>query len=347
MHYVSLTRCPRTLAPLVMATVVTLLTWPTLVTAQTTGRGEIPRTADGRPDLSGVWANNAATPLERPDELADKASFSEEELAELQQSAARLFGGADDAAFGDGVFNAVLADVDRNVSRDGGTGNYSSVWMVDRVFENRTSLLIDPPNGKLPPLTPEAERAQAERTEQRRLRPYDGPEDLPLQVRCVTYGIPRVGGLGAGYNSYYHIAQNPNHVVMLGEMIHDARVIPIDDRPHIDDDIRQWHGDSRARWEGDTLVVETTNFDHRALYRGSTDGRHLVERFTRVGPDLLHYEITVTDPTVWTAPWTAMVPLSRSDDTVFEYACHEGNIGMHGILAGARVQEIRPTGDVR
>ena len=298
---------------------------------------------DGRPDLSGVWANNAATPLERPDQLADKAAFTDEELAALQTSAVRLFGGADDAAFADGVFLAVLDDVEKNVSRDGGTGNYSSVWMVDRVFENRTSLLTHPPDGKLPPLTPEAEQRQAAALERRGANPYLGPEDLSLQVRCITYGIPRVGGLGAGYNSYYQIFQTPNHVVMLGEMIHDARVIPIADWPHIDEDIRQWHGDARAHWEGDTLVVETTNFDPRALYRGSTNGRHLVERLTRVGPDSLHYEITLTDPAIWTGSWTAMAPLARTDDPVFEYACHEGNIGMAGILAGARVQEIRPT----
>jgi len=242
----------------------------------------VPRTADGRPNLGGVWANNSATPLERPDELADKDAFSDEELAALQQAATRLFGGADDAAFGDGVFNAVLADVDRNVSRDGGTGNYSSVWMVDRVFENRTSLLTDPPSGKLPALTQAAEQRQADRAEQRAQATYHGPENLPLQVRCITYGIPRVGGLGAGYNSYYQIFQTPDHLVMLGEMIHDARVIPIADWPHIDDSIQQWHGDSRGHWEGDTLVVETTNFDDRALYLGSTSGRHLVERFTRV-----------------------------------------------------------------
>ena len=331
----------------VLPGVLTLLSLVALAppaSSQTTNQDPgVPRTADGRPDLGGVWANNSATPLERPDALADKDAFSDEELAALQEAAVRLFGGADDAAFGDGVFNAALADVDRNVSGDGGTGNYSSVWMVDRVFENRTSLLTDPPNGKLPALTPAAEQRQADRQAQRAEPTYHAPENLPLQVRCLTYGIPRVGGLGAGYNSYYQIFQTPDHLVMLGEMIHDARVIPIADWPHIDDGIQQWHGDARAHWEGDTLVVETTNFDDRALYLGSTGKRHLVERFTRVGPESLHYEITLTDPTVWTQPWTAMAPLALSDDPVFEYACHEGNIGMAGILAGARVQEIRPT----
>jgi len=306
-----------------------------------------PRLADGRVDLQGVWANNAATPLERPDSLGDKATFSDEEVAELRAAAQRLFGGADDAAFADGVFNAVLANVEKNVSRDGGTGNYSSVWMVDREFENRTSLISDPPDGKLPALTPEAEERRDAAAAYRRAHPADGPEDLSRQVRCITYGIPRVGGLGAGYNSYYQIFQTPDHVVMLGEMIHDARVIPITAPgafPHADESIRQWHGDSRGHWEGDTLVVETTNYSPKASYRGSADELHLIERFTLTGSDQLEYEITVTDPTTWTAPWTAMAPLSRSSDTLFEYACHEGNIGMAGILAGARVQEEKAAG---
>ncbi len=298
-----------------------------------------PRTADGRIDLNGVWANNAATPLERPDSLAGKAAFSDEEVAQLRVAAERLFGGGDDAAFADGVFNAVLADVEKNVSGDGGTGNYSSVWMVDREFENRTSLITDPPDGKVPALTPEAEaRIEAVRV-YREAHPADGPEDRTRQVRCVTYGIPRVGGLGAGYNSYYQIFQTPDHLVMLGEMIHDARVIPIGDMPHADDDIRLWHGDSRGHWDGDALVVETTNYSPKSGYRGSAENLHLIERFTLGGPGRLHYEITVSDPTTWTQPWTAMVPMSQSDDPLFEYACHEGNIGMAGILGGARADE--------
>jgi hypothetical protein len=298
-----------------------------------------PRTPSGHVDLQGVWANNAATPLERPDALAGKATFSDEELAGLQASAQRLFGGGDDAAFGDGVFNAALDDVEKNVSGDGGTGNYSSVWMVDRQFENRTSLITDPPDGKLPPLTAEAEvRIEAARA-YRDAHPSDGPEDRTRQVRCITYGIPRVGGLGAGYNSYYQIFQTPDHLVMLGEMIHDARVIPIGDTPHAPDSIRQWHGDSRAHWEGDTLVVDTTNYSPKSGYRGAAENLHLTERFTLAGPETLHYEITISDATTWTRPWTAMAPLSRSEDALFEYACHEGNIGMAGILGGARVEE--------
>ena len=298
-----------------------------------------PRSADGRPDLQGTWANNSATPLERPGQLEGKESFTDEELVALKAAAVRLFGGGGDAAFADGVFQAALADIDQNTSSDGGTGNYSSVWMVDRDFDNRTSLITRPSDGRLPAVTEAAKaRAAAARARREQYR-YDGPEDLPLQVRCITYGIPRVGGLGAGYNSYYKIFQTADHVVMLGEMIHDARLIPIVDSPHIPLHIRQWHGDARGRWDGDTLVVETTNFAPQSNYRGSSSQLHLVERFTLVGPETLHYEITVTDPTTWITPWTALAVLKKTEDPVFEYACHEGNYGMEGILTGARAQE--------
>ena len=299
----------------------------------------VPRTADGRPDLQGIWANNSATPLERPERLVGKESFTDEEVAELEAAATRLFGGGADAGFADTVFNAAVANVEENVSRDGGTGNYSSVWMVDRDFDNRTSLITDPRDGRLPPMTEAAKQRQAEALAARQAQSFDGPENLPLQVRCITYGIPRVGGLGAGYNSYYQIFQTGDHLVMLGEMIHDARVIPISDHPHVPAHVRQWHGDSRAHWNGDVLEVETRRFSPKSSYRGSSDNLHLIERFSRVGPDSLHYEITVTDPTTWQAPWTALVILSKTDDAVYEYACHEGNYGMEGILTGARAEE--------
>ena len=325
--------------PLVAAVVATVFLCSVSFVAAQDGDWSPPRMATGHVDLNGIWANNAATPLERPDALAGKVVFSDEELAQLQVSAQRLFGGGDDAAFGDGVFNAVLEDIDKNVSNDGGTGNYSSVWMVDRKFENRTSLITDPEDGKIPPLTADAEARRLAARTYRAAHPSDGPEDRTRQVRCITYGVPRVGGLGAGYNSYYQIFQTPDHVVVLGEMIHDARVIPISDMPHAPDSIRQWHGDSRAHWDGDTLVVDTTNYSPKANYQGAADNLHLTERFTLAGPETLHYEISVTDATTWTKPWTAMVPMSRSEDVLFEYACHEGNIGMAGILAGARVEE--------
>jgi hypothetical protein len=326
--------------------VLAILVTPSLAAGQSeTQSWTVPRTADGQPDLQGVWANNSATPLERPEALADKATLSDEELAELKQAAARIFGDGGDAAFADGVFEAALEGVDNYVSGDGGSGNYSTVWMVDRDFENRTSLITDPSDGRLPALTPEAQARVDEQRSRRSTPVRDGHEDLTRQVRCITYSVPRFGGLGAGYNSYYQIFQAADYVVLHSEMIHDSRVIPLDGGPHIADSIRQWHGDSRGHWDGDTLVIETTNFSPKSSYRGSSDNLHLVERFTRVGPEELHYEINITDPTVWTRPWTAMAPLSKSDDAIYEYACHEGNIGMAGILSGTRAEERNALSD--
>ena len=320
--------------------VLAILLIPSIAAGQSADNSwTLPRTVDGQPDLQGVWANNSATPLERPDALAGKATLSDEELAEIKQTAARLFGDGGDAGFADTVFEVALAGEDNYVSGDGGSGNYSTVWMVDRDFENRTSLITDPTDGRLPALTPEAQAHESAGQSRRDNPVRDNPEDLSLQVRCITYSVPRVGGLGAGYNSYYQIFQGADHVVLHSEMIHDSRVIPLNGGPHIAENIRQWHGDSRGHWDGDTLVIETRNFSSKSLYRGASEHLHLVERFTRVGPESLHYEISITDPTVWTRPWTAMAPLTKSDDAVYEYACHEGNIGMAGILSGARAEQ--------
>ena len=302
------------------------------------------RTPNGYPDLQGVWANNSATPLERPEALADRAEFSDEEVAALREAASRHHESGGDAAFGDGVFQAALENVEEIQSFDGGTGNYSTAWMVERDFDNRTSLITDPPDGRVPPLTPESQQRQMAAVAGRG-RPPDGPEDVRAQIRCITYGVPRVGGLGAGYNSYYQIAQTPDHVAIYSEMIHDIRIVPLDGRPHVDEGIRQLHGDARGRWEGDTLVVETTNFSPESNYRGSAEHLRLTERYTRVGPDEIEYEITLEDAATWTRPWTAMVRLTRSEQPVFEYACHEGNYSLVGILAGARAEERRAEAD--
>ena len=305
----------------------------------------VPRTADGRPDLQGVWANNTATPLERPEALGDKAVLTDEELARLEARYAEIFAsGESDAAFADSVFTAALGDDESFSSRDAGTGNYNQFWLVDRDFDNRTSLVVDPPDGRLPALTPEARRRVDARAAHLADNPASSWTDRRLQERCITFGMPN---LFAGYNTYYQIIQTPDHVVFLHEMIHDARIIPIDGGPHVDDAIRQWHGDARGRWDGDTLVVETRNFSARsdspaALYtriRGSAERLRLVERFTRVGPDTLEHEFTVDDPGTYSASWTAMIPLARKDEALYEYACHEGNIGMEGILAGHRAEE--------
>ncbi len=294
-----------------------------------------PRTPDGQPDLQGVWANNTATPLERPKALAGKAFLTDQELAALKQRASKLFSGDGDAAFGDSVFEAALADAQKFSSRDVQTGDYNQFWLVDREWDHRTSLVVDPPDGRIPPLTPDAQKRRATAAAARG-RPAEGPEDRSLSERCITFGAPR---LGAGYNSYYQIVQAPGYVVMLMETIHDARVIPLDGRPHLSQNTRLWHGDSRGHWEGNTLVVDTTNYSATGGFMGSTENLHVVERFTRVSPGTINYEVTADDPATWTKPWTAMIPLRQSEDQLYEYACHEGNVALMSILAGARAEE--------
>jgi len=294
-----------------------------------------PRTPDGHPDLQGVWANNNVTPLERPEVLGDRATLTPEELAALQARAGELFNSeAGDAAFGDSVFAAVLAEAQTFSSRDTATGNYNQFWMVDRDWDARTSLVTDPPNGRLPGRTAAADAVLATRAAARQ-RHARGPEDRSLGERCISWGVPR---LGAGYNSYTQVFQSADHVVLYMEM-GGSRVIPLDAGPHVDDGIRQMHGDSRGHFEGDTLVIDTTNYSTTGAFMGTSDGLHLVERLTRVAEHSLQYEVTVTDPKTWDASWSAMVPLKRSTDPVFEYACHEGNIGMDGIMTGARALE--------
>ena len=297
------------------------------------------RTADGHPDLQGFWANNNATPLERPKELAGREFLTDKEVAALKKKAGELFDGQGDAAFGDTVFQTVLANVNGTKSgfksTDGETGDYSSVWTVERDWDNRTSLITDPPDGRLPAMTPEGQRRREANAAAMKRLPA-GPEDRPLQERCITYGSPQ---LTAGYQSYYQILQSPTTVVFMTEMIHDARMIPLDGRPHLPSTVHQWLGDSRGHWEGETLVVDTTNYKPRSFMSVSSEQLHVIERFSRTGPESLKYEITIDDPGTWTKPWSLMVPWKRSSKPVYEYACHEGNIGMVGILAGARAQE--------
>jgi len=298
-----------------------------------------PRAADGHPDLEGFWSNNNATPLERPKELAGRALLTDAELAAFKKKAAELFNGQGDAAFGDTVFQTVLANVIGTKqgfkSTDGTTGDYSSVWTVERVWDHRTSLITDPPDGRMPAMTPEGQkRREANLAAMNRIPA--GPEDRPLQERCITYGSPQ---LTAGYQSYYQIRQTPAAVLFMTEMIHDSRVITLDGRPHLPSVIRQWLGDSRGHWEGDTLVVDTINYKPKSFMNVSSEQLHVTERFSRTGPDTLQYEITINDPGTWTKPWSLMIPWQRSPKPVYEYACHEGNIGLGGILAGARADE--------
>ena len=327
----------------VVGLVVTVLSFTPAPAAGQGDTGEsgwmLPRTADGHPDLQGVWANNNVTPFERPPQWAGKEWLTDEELAELKAAAAQVIASGLDAQFGDQLVLKALEGLTDADSYDT-TGNYNQFWMADRDFTHQTSLVTDPPDGQVPALTAAAERATADRRGYRSAHPADGPEDRSLGERCANFGVPR---LGAGYNSYFQIFQTARHVAVFKEMAHDAKLIPLDGSPHAPDGVRQWNGDSRGRWEGDTLVVETTNFSPQSNFRGSAEHLHLVERYTRVGPDTLNYEVRVTDATTWTRPWTVLIPLKRSTDAVFEYACHEGNYGMEGILSGHRAQERAAT----
>jgi hypothetical protein len=305
-----------------------------------------PLTPYGHPDLQGVWWNKSATPLERPKELAGRQFLTDEEVAEFKRRAARIFdlGKDSDFAGGDSFFLALLANPDRYVSQTA-TGN--SVAMVEREIDNRTSLIIDPPDGRIPPLTPQGKERLSRTPTPTAAGPNraKGPEDLSNAMRCISYGIPRLGSQNinsAGPMGLYQIVQSPTHVAILLEAIHEVRIIPLDGRPHMPQDVRQWSGDSRGRWEGHTLVVDTRNFSPKSQFMGSAENLHVVERFTRAAADTLHYEVTLDDPTTWTKPWTVRIHLRQANDRIYEYACHEGNYHtMEGILGAARADEMR------
>ena len=324
-------------AGLAIAFLATLGAWPQSGEAPETGAKPYtaPRNSFGQPDLTGTWTNNNATPLQRPPQWADKALLTDAEL-EAVKSAARELEKEGDALFGDELIVDAVNGKQQAQSHDTETGNYNGFWLPARDFEHRTSLIIDPPNGRIPPMTPEAQARRAAVAEQRRLHPADGPWSRGLGERCITFGVPR---FTAAYSSVFEIVQSPTEVVFVMETIHSARVIHLDGRPHLPPGIPQWDGNSIGHWEGDTLVVDTTGFSPKSDMQGSSSGLHLVERFTRIAPDVLQYDATMSDPTTWTAPWTVRIPLKQIDEPLIEYACHEGNYGMFGILAGARKQE--------
>jgi len=309
--------------------------------AQSGGRSSswsVPRTPDGRPDLQGVWANNNMTPLERPKQFGERATMTDAEFADLKKRAAAMMDGGD-AFFADELFTAAIEGKTKFSSADTQVGNYDQTWLSERVWDNRTSLIIDPPDGRIPaPAAGAAERARAQAAARQGRGPADRVQDLSLSTRCIHAGTPN---LRAGYQSYFDITQGPGVVALRTEMIHDARILPIDAGPHVASAITQYHGDSRAHWEGDTLVVDTINFSPAANFRGATDKLHLMEKFKRVSDDTIEYYITVDDATVWSRPWTLMIPLKRTGEVMFEFACHEGNYSLRGILSGARAQEER------
>jgi len=290
-------------------------------------------TLDGQPDLQGNWVNKGATPLERPKQLEGRESLTDAEVAELKARAVRIFaGGNSDAANGDAVFLAALANVEQYKSENA-TG---LTLFLDRDFDNRTSLIVDPPDGKIPAYTPQGQKRRAAEVKATNMRtPPNRMEDMTPFQRCITFGVPmpRPGP----FTSFYQIVQSPGYVVVVMEAIHDARIIPLDGRPHLPQNIRVWNGDSVGHWEGKTLVVDTTNFSPQSNFMGSAENLHLVERFTRVAQDEIRYEFTVDDPTTWTKPWTAVIRLKHTDEKIFESACHEGNFRiMEDMLKSAK-----------
>ena len=297
--------------------------------AQTTDKKFTPpKTVDGQPDLQGIWSFGVGIPLERPGKLGEKQVLDEEtgELAEAEKAA-----------------------VERNVGKDSRDGKgtdadvgraYNAFWwdFGTKIVGKRTSLVVDPPDGRIPALTEEGKQRAAVRAEARR-RNAIGPEDRGVGERCILGFNSGPPMSSSAYNNNMQLIQGPGYVAIVNEMVHNARIIPLDGRPHLNKDVRQWVGDSRGHWEGNTLVVETTNFLGETSLNGSTRNLHLVERFTRAEPGILLYKYTVEDPTTWTKPWTVEIPMSKSDSQMYEYACHEGNYGMFGIMAVARAME--------
>src|SRR5262245_57481150 len=288
----------------------------------------VPRAADGHPDLQAVWNFSSLTPLERPAEFSGRPTIS---LAEAAQYEKRVMD-RNNADRRDGGANADLA----RAYNDGWYDRGTHVAIVNGAA--RTSLIVDPADGRIPALTADAQRRAGERAQQRRDHASDGPEDRSLAERCLGFnaGPPMLPG---PYNNYMQLFQFKDHVIIFNEMIHDARVVPLDGRSHLPATVRRYLGDSIGRWEGNTLVVDTTNFTDKTNFRGASDRMHLVERFTRVDPNTLLYEFTVDDPASFTKPWSAAVPMKMSDEQLFEYACHEGNEAMVGILGGARYED--------
>ena len=308
------------------------------VLAQSAGTYTVPRTADGQPDLQGMWNNETLTPFERPTSIGNKAFLTEEEAAERNQRSDERRAAAD----------APSAVRTEPLPAGGNIGGYNQFWFDPgrRVLSTRqTSMVVDPPDGRVP-VKPWAVAARAHNLE------HVGDSYVHMSVwdRCLSRGVP--GSMfPAGYNNAYRILQTPDYVTIIYEMIHDVRIIPIDNRAHVDGDITLWMGNSRAHWDGDTLVVETRNFHNRGWIASSAAGGrikgiptskalYVVERFTRVSDDTIMWDMTVEDPNVYTRRWTVLMPLThRPDYQMFEYACHEGNWAVRNALSGSRAQE--------
>jgi cell division septation protein DedD len=290
-----------------------------------------PRTPDGQPDLQGYWSNTTYTPLQRPNNVT-KQFYTKEEAEEALRRAA--------ATENEQTEPGTIPDVHYDFTQFGLDRSQSAL-----ALDLRTSLIVDPPDGKLPPLSAEGQRRAAERAEARKKMggPFDAAQNQSLSVRCINMDRDGPPMLAGAYNNNYEIVQAPGYVLILVEMLHDVRIIPLDKRPPLPENIHQVTGSSRGRWEGETLVVETTNFTNRTAFQGSSEKMRLVERFTRVADDAIRYQFTVEDPATWTRPWSAEVPWKKSVGPIFEHACHEGNYGLANTLAGARAEEKRTT----
>jgi hypothetical protein len=282
-----------------------------------------PRTPDGQPDLQGFWSNASLIPLERPEALAGRAVLTEEEQSQKEKTLQpRTRESAGTAAHYDFLQYGL------------------DPLQAKRAPDRRTSLITDPPDGRIPPMTQEAKMRAASRAEARKGHgPFDGPESRSLSERCIIMGGAGPPMLPEAYNSNLQFQQGPGYVVIVQEEIHNARIIPLDGRPHVGHHIRQLMGDSRGRWEGNTLVVDTTNFTDKTNFRGSSENLHVIERFTRVDEDTIRYEFTVEDSSTWTRPWTGVLPMVKIKGPIFEFACHEGNYGLANNLSGARAEE--------
>jgi cell division septation protein DedD len=286
-----------------------------------------PRTAEGQPDLQGFWTNTTYTPLERPDGVTKEFYTREEAIAQASKAAAAEAEQTEPGTILDVHYDFTQFGLDR--SQGGGALNL------------RTSMIVDPPDGKLPPMTAEGKQRGAARAEARkRMGPLtDAVQNFPLDDRCILMdraGPPMMPG---AYNNNYQIVQTASHVMILVEMIHDARVIPLDRRPHLPSNVRQLMGSNRAHWEGNTLVVESSNFTDKTAFRGASENMRLTERFTRIDEDTIRYQFTVDDPSTWTRPWSAEMPMRKTVGPLFEHACHEGNYPLYNTLAGARAEE--------
>ena len=280
-----------------------------------------PKTRDGQPDLQGIWNNVTITPLERPREFAGKAFLTEEEAKAYEERV-----------------------IERRDADPLSPGNITdpTVWWergVKVVGSRRTSLIVDPPDGRIPPLTAESQQRMKANQAAARLHPADGPQDRSLQERCILANNTGPPMLPGPYNNDIQIVQTRDHVMILLEMVHDLRIIPLDGHPHADQSVRLWMGDSRGHWEGNTLVVDTINFTDKTQFHGADRNLHLIERFTRTDPGTILYQFTVDDPTAFSKQWSGELPMLKTDGPLYEFACHEGNVAMEHMLHNARVLE--------